>query len=298
MTVLILSLVELILKVHQLVQKCWLNKIKGEIKLTDWLSIDGKVVVVTGGSSGIGKAIVETLLSQNVNVINLDIHEGEIEADNLLFVQTDVTSRTQVEAAIKKGVEKFGTIDGVVNNAGINVPRLLIDPKNPHGEFELSDDAFDKMVAINQKGLFLVAQTAGRILVDKKEGVIINMSSECGLEGSEGQSCYAATKAAVNGFTRSWAKELGKHNVRVVGIAPGIMEETGLRTIAYETALSYTRGITVEKLREGYSNTSATPMGRSGKLSEVADLVCYYLSDRSSYITGVTTNVAGGKTRG
>ena len=92
--------------------------------------------------------------------------------------------------------------------------------------------------------------------------------------------------------------ELGKHNVRVVGIAPGIMEETGLRTIQYEESLAYTRGITVDKLREGYSSTSTTPMGRSGKLSEVADLVAYLLSDRSSYITGVTINVAGGKTRG
>ncbi|MCH4168731.1 MAG: SDR family oxidoreductase [Streptococcaceae bacterium] len=266
--------------------------------MSDWLKISGKVVVVTGGSSGIGKAIVESLLKENVSVINLDIQQGELNNENLLFIKTDVTSRAQVESAVKQGIEKFGTIDGVVNNAGINIPRLLIDPQNPHGEYELSDDIFDKMVAINQKGLFLVAQTVGRILVEKKEGVIINMSSECGLEGSEGQSCYAATKAAVNGFTRSWAKELGKHNVRVVGIAPGIMEETGLRTLAYETALSYTRGITVEQLRKGYTNTSATPMGRSGKLSEVADLVSYYLSDRSSYITGVTTNVAGGKTRG
>lgn len=107
-----------------------------------------------------------------------------------------------------------------------------------------------------------------------------------------------ATKAALNSYTRSWAKELGKSNVRVVGIAPGIMEETGLRTPAYEEALAYTRGTTVEKLREGYTKTSTIPLGRSGKLTEVADLVCYYLSDRSSYITGVTTNVAGGKTRG
>ena len=84
----------------------------------------------------------------------------------------------------------------------------------------------------------------------------------------------------------------------MVGIAPGIMEETGLRTLAYESSLAYTRGITVEQLRAGYSNTKTIPLGRSGKLSEVADLVSYYLSNRSSYITGITTNIAGGKTRG
>lgn len=268
------------------------------INVTSWLALAGKTVVVTGGSSGIGKVIVSELLLQNVNVINIDLHEDRKNNEQLLFVKTDVTKREQVERAIKLGLDKFNTIDGVVNNAGINIPRLLIDPKAPYGKYELSDETFDKMIAINEKGLYLVAQTVGRILVEKKAGVIINMSSECGLEGSEGQSCYAATKAAVNGFTRSWAKELGKYNVRVVGIAPGIMEETGLRTLEYETALSYTRGITVEKLREGYINSSATPLGRSGKLSEVADLVCFYLSDRASYITGVTTNVAGGKTRG
>ena len=217
---------------------------------------------------------------------------------NLLFVKTDVTSRANVEDSVSKVIENFGTIDGVVNNAGINVPRLLVDPADAQGQYELSDDIFDKMIAINQKGVYLVAQTVGRFLVEKKEGVIINMGSESGLEGSEGQSPYAATKAAVYSYTRSWAKELGKHNVRVVGVAPGILEETGLRTLAYEEALAYTRNITVDKLREGYSSTSTTPLGRSGKLSEVADFVSYLLSDRASYITGVTLNIAGGKTRG
>lgn len=266
--------------------------------MENWLNVEGKVAVVTGGSSGIGAAIVEELLEVGVKVANFDISDNNLKHDNLFFVQTDVTSRENVEESVKKVVDKFGTIDGVVNNAGVNVPRLLVDPKDPHGEYELSDEEFDKMLAINQKGVYLVAQAVGRILVEKKNGVIINMGSESGLEGSEGQSPYAGTKAAVYSYTRSWSKELGKHNVRVVGIAPGIMEETGLRTIQYEEALAYTRGITVDKLREGYSSTSTTPMGRSGKLSEVADLVAYLLSERSSYITGVTINVAGGKTRG
>ncbi|MBP2098597.1 SDR family oxidoreductase [Enterococcus rivorum] len=266
--------------------------------MTDWLVISGKTVIVTGGSSGIGKSIVHGLLEQNVNVANFDIQEAECKHPNLLFIKTDITSREEVESSVAQVVEKFGTVDGLVNNAGINIPRLLVDGKDPHGAYELSDSVFDKMVAINQKGVYLMAQTVGRILIAKREGVIINMSSESGLEGSEGQSCYAATKAALNSFTRSWAKELGKYNVRVVGIAPGIMEETGLRTLAYESSLAYTRGITVEQLRAGYSNTKTIPLGRSGKLSEVADLVSYYLSCRSSYVTGVTTNVAGGKTRG
>ncbi|KAA9234123.1 SDR family oxidoreductase [Aerococcus mictus] len=264
----------------------------------NWLGIEGKVVIVTGASSGIGAAVVEELLNDGCKVANFDISDNHVEHDNLLFVQTDVSSRENVEASVQKVVDHFGTVDAVVNNAGINVPRLLVDPKDPNGKYELDDATFDKMVAINQKGVFLVAQAVGRILVDKGQGVIINMGSESGLEGSEGQSPYAATKAAVYSFTRSWSKELGKHNVRVVGVAPGILEATGLRTLAYEESLSYTRGITVDDLRAGYSKTTTTPLGRSGKLSEVADAVAYLISDRASYITGVTLNVAGGKTRG
>ena len=86
--------------------------------------------------------------------------------------------------------------------------------------------------------------------------------------------------------------------MRVVGVAPGILEATGLRTLSYETALAYTRGITVEQLRAGYAKTSTTPMGRSGKLSEVANVVAFMLSGRAGYVDGVTLNIAGGKTRG
>ena len=266
--------------------------------MTDWLNIAGQTVVVTGASSGIGKAIVDELLELGVKVANFDIVDSGASHENLFFQAVDVTSREQVEAAVSATVERFGTIDALVNNAGINIPRLLVDPKDPHGQYELDDATFEKITMINQKGLYLVSQAVGRILVEKGKGVIVNMASEAGLEGSEGQSAYAATKAAVYSYTRSWAKELGKYNVRVVGVAPGIMEATGLRTLAYEEALGYTRGKTVDEIRAGYASTSTTPLGRSGQLREVADLVAYYISERSSYITGITTNVAGGKTRG
>lgn len=264
-----------------------------------WLDIHGKVAIITGGSSGIGLAIVKELLDLGVKTVNADLAPNEqLNGDNYLFVQTDVTKRESVENMVTKTLEVFGTIDAVVNNAGINIPALLADVADPNGEFELNDAIFDKMTAVNQKGVYLVSQSVGRILAQKGSGIIINMSSESGLEGSEGQSAYAATKSAINSYTRSWAKELGKQGVRVVGIAPGIMEETGLRTLSYETALAYTRNITVEQLREGYSKTSTIPLGRSGKLSEVAHVVAFLISEKSSYISGVTINVAGGKTRG
>ena len=264
----------------------------------DWLNIEEKVVIVTGGSSGIGASIVEELCNLGAKVVNADIREGEFKHPNLLFKKTDVSSRKSVEEVVQTTKEVFKGIDAVVNNAGINIPALLVDAKEVQGPYELNDQIFEKMTNINQKGVYLMGQAVGRELVKQGHGVIINMSSESGLEGSEGQSAYAATKAAVNSFTRSWSKELGKKGVRVVGIAPGIMEETGLRTEAYETALSYTRGISVDTLREGYSKTSTIPLGRSGKLDEVANVVAYFISERSSYISGITVNVAGGKTRG
>ncbi|WP_429949616.1 sorbitol-6-phosphate 2-dehydrogenase [Enterococcus sp. AZ170] len=263
-----------------------------------WLEVEKKTVIVTGGSSGIGAAIVKELCHLGVKVVNTDLQEGTFEHENLSFIQTDVTTRVSVEQAVKSTIDMFGKIDALVNNAGINIPALLADTNQLDSPYELNDALFEKMVNINQKGVYLMSQAVSRYLIKEGAGVIINMSSESGLEGSEGQSCYAATKAAINSFTRSWSKELGKLGIRVVGIAPGIMEETGLRTASYESALAYTRGKTVDEIRAGYSQISTIPLGRSGKLVEVADLVVYLISDRSSYLSGVTINVAGGKTRG
>ena len=268
--------------------------------MSNWLNLEKKTVIITGGASGIGYATVEEFLRDGANVVVCDINANapefpEAKEGQLLYVQTDVTSRESVCIMIAKTLETFGTIDVLVNNAGINIPRLLVDEA---GQYELDEAVWDKVMNVNVKGLFYCTQEAARVMVKNGSGVIVNMSSECGLEGSEGQSVYAATKGAVNALTRSWAKELGKKGIRVVGIAPGILEATGLRTLSYETALAYTRGITVDQLRAGYSKTGTTPLGRSGKLSEVASTVAFMASEQSSYIHGVTLNVAGGKTRG
>ncbi|ROR06266.1 D-sorbitol 6-phosphate 2-dehydrogenase [Erwinia sp. JUb26] len=267
--------------------------------MNTWLNLEGKIIIVTGGASGIGLSIVDELLAQGANVQMTDIHGGDKyhNGENYHFWPTDISSAADVNQSVENIIQQFGRIDGLVNNAGVNFPRLLVDEKAPAGRYELNEAAFEKMVNINQKGVFLMSQAVARQMVKQREGVIVNVSSESGLEGSEGQSCYAATKAALNSFTRSWAKELGKHGIRVVGVAPGILEKTGLRTPEYEEALAWTRNISVEQLRDGYSK-NAIPIGRSGRLSEVADFTCYLLSERASYITGVTTNIAGGKTRG
>lgn len=268
--------------------------------MNNWLGLEGKTAIVTGGASGIGYATVEELLRNGAYVVVSDLNPQapafpEAKEGQMLYVQTDVTDLSSVRRMVKQTVSTFGRIDILVNNAGINIPRLLVDDA---GQYELDDTVWDKVMNVNLKGLFYCSQEAAKVMVKQGSGVIINMSSECGLEGSEGQSVYAASKGAVNALTRSWAKELGKKGIRVVGIAPGILEATGLRTLSYETALAYTRGITVDQLRAGYNKTGTTPLGRSGKLSEVASTVAFMASEQSSYIHGVTLNVAGGKTRG
>lgn len=263
-----------------------------------WLALEGKNIIVTGGASGIGLAVVRELLRSGAGVAICDMQapsELDHGSGRYEYINTDVTDRASVENMVARTKSIFGSVDALVNNAGINIPRLLVDDAQ---QYELDEKVWDKVMNVNLKGVFLCAQAAAREMVRQGGGTIINMSSECGLEGSEGQSVYAASKNAVNSLTRSWAKELGKYGIRVVGVAPGILEATALRTVSYETALAYTRGISVEELRASYSKTSTTPMGRSGRLEEVANVVAFLCSDRAGYVDGITINVAGGKTRG
>lgn len=193
-----------------------------------WLNLQDKIIIVTGGASGIGLAIVDELLAQGANVQMVDIHGGDGQYEGhkgYQFWPTDISSAKEVNHTVAEIIQRFGRIDGLVNNAGVNFPRLLVDEKAPAGQYELNEAAFEKMVNINQKGVFLMSQAVARQMVKQHDGVIVNVSSESGLEGSEGQSCYAATKAALNSFTRSWSKELGKHGIRVVGIAPGFWKK-------------------------------------------------------------------------
>lgn len=285
-----------------------------------WLGLEGKAAIVTGGASGIGRACVEALAEAGAKVVVADVDSdgatraaSEVEPappGEVVAAVVNVTDKGSVEAMIRTTLDAFGKLDILVNNAGINIPRLLV---NPAGKEELTEAIWDKVVAVNQKGFFLCAQAAAREMLKAASaegqapsearpaltgvGVIVNVASECGLEGSEGQSVYAATKAAAYSLTRSWAKELGRLGVRVVGVAPGILEATALRTDEYERALAYTRGITVDELRAEYESVTI-PLGRVGRLRETADTVCFLASDRAGYVHGTVVNVSGGKSRG
>jgi sorbitol-6-phosphate 2-dehydrogenase len=262
-----------------------------------WLELKGKVAIVTGGASGIGKHVADTLVAAEATtvIVDLNVTTGDT-MDGAYCVQCNVCDPESVHAMIQAVLDRFTHVDALINNAGINLPRLLVDVKGERPEFELSVDSFDKMFNVNVKGLFLCAQAAAREMVRQRHGVILNMSSESGKEGSQGQSAYSATKGACDSFTRSWAKELGPYNIRVVACAPGIMEATGLRTPAYNEALAYTRGVKPEDLSTDYKKV--VPLGRDGKLDEVGNLAAFLISDRASYITGTTYNISGGKSRG
>lgn len=265
--------------------------------MKEWLGLEGKVVAVTGGASGIGKHVADRLVEAGANVVVVDMNVKTGDTlDGAYCIQCDVTDPDSVQAMMDEIVGKYGEIDAIVNNAGINLPRLLVDVQGTHPEYELNVKSLDKMFAVNVKGVFLCAQAAAKQMVKQGHGVILNMSSESGKEGSQGQSAYSATKGAVDSFTRSWAKELGKYNIRVLACAPGIMEATGLRTPAYNEALAYTRGVKPEELSTDYSKV--IPLGRDGKLDEVGNAVEFLISDKASYITGTTINISGGKSRG
>ncbi len=264
----------------------------------DWLGLHDKTVIVTGGASGLGRGIVVALRSAGARVASFDVTttDGIDPETGAQLLRVDVTDPDAVEAAVARVCAELGGVTTLVNNAGVCLPRLLVDIRGEAPQFELDVATFDTMVGVNMKGAFLMAQAVARRLVRAGTGTIINMSSESGSEGSHAQSVYAATKAALNAFTLSWAKELGPSGVRVVGVAPGIMEATALRSPAYAEALNYARGSNGDTLTSSY--TSAIPLRREGRLDEVADLVCFLASDRSSYLTGTTMTISGGKSRG
>ncbi|MFQ7236141.1 MAG: SDR family NAD(P)-dependent oxidoreductase, partial [Enterococcus hulanensis] len=141
--------------------------------MEEWLNLKEKTAIVTGGSSGIGGAIVKELCELGAKVTNADLNEGEFQHENLLFVKTDVSSRDSVENVVTQTLEKFERVDCLINNAGINMPALLVDPKGRH---EINDNLFEKMISVNLQGIYLMSQQVSKHFVKQGAGVIINMS--------------------------------------------------------------------------------------------------------------------------
>ena len=258
-----------------------------------WLQLAGNTAVVTGAASGIGRAVALAFAGVGARVVVADreVDAGTRVAAELAggteaghrFVAVDVTDPVSVRRLFAAAPTP---VDILVNNAGINLPAALL---------EVDPDSVARTLAVNQAGMILCAQAAAAGMVASGGGVIVNMASESGLEGSAGQSVYAASKAAVYSLTRSWAKELGPRGVRVVGVAPGPLEPTGMTGADYLAALAQARDTTPEAINRGYA--AAIPLGRAGTLAEVANVALFLASPRASYVTGTVVNVSGGKSR-
>ncbi|OGF62245.1 MAG: 3-oxoacyl-[acyl-carrier-protein] reductase [Candidatus Fischerbacteria bacterium RBG_13_37_8] len=241
--------------------------------------LENKVIVVTGGSQGIGAEIVRMLARHNARVVIWDVLEEKAQelckeltqAGNECMVDAiNVADEEMVKAGFEKVINAYDGIYGLVNNAGITRDNVII---------RMSTDNWVQVMNINLTSMFLTSKYAVRHMLRQKEGSIVNLSSVVGLMGNIGQTNYAASKAGVIGFTKSLAKEVAGHNIRVNAIAPGFITTTMTEKIAQEIKDKFLQNI---------------PMNRFGNCEEVANVVIFLLSSISSYITGTVINVNGG----
>ena len=239
-----------------------------------------KVVLVTGGSRGIGKEVAMKFAKEGYNVVTNYVSdktdkEGlkkEFENNNVkaLVLKVDVSKTEDVENLVKQAIDTFGKIDVLVNNAGITRDNLLM---------RMPEEDFDKVIETNLKGTFLVTKAVTKYMMKKRQGSIINLSSVVGVAGNAGQSNYSASKAGIIGFTKSIAKELASRNIRANAVAPGFIE-TDMTDVLKED------------VKEHIYNQ--IPLKRMGTAKEVAELIYFLGSDNSSYITGQVINIDGG----
>lgn len=237
--------------------------------------------LVTGGSRGIGKAIVEKFAKDNFADV-VFVYRSSEEAANKLAesltndnvtvtaIKADVSNMEEAVSAVNKAVELLGGLDVLVNNAGITRDNLLL---------RMTEEDFDAVINANLKSVFNFTKAAVRTMMKQRNGSIINISSVVGLTGNAGQANYASSKAGIIGFTKSTAKELASRNIRANVIAPGFIE-TDMTNELNDTQ------------REAL--LSAIPLGRMGSGEDIANAVKFLASPEASYITGQVITVDGG----
>lgn len=244
------------------------------------LLLSGKIALVTGASRGIGKGIALELAKNGADVAFTYLSspakaqelESELSAIGIRAkgYQSDASDFQAADILIQSVVADFGSLDIVVNNAGITRDNLLM---------RMSEEQFDEVIRTNLKSTFNVVKACQRPMLKQKKGSIINITSVVGIKGNAGQSNYAASKAGMIGFTKSIALELGSRNIRCNAIAPGFIETEMTGALPPET---------VQQWRE------QIPLKRGGTPEDVANAVVFLASDMSSYITGQVLNVDGG----
>ncbi|TNE54404.1 MAG: 3-oxoacyl-[acyl-carrier-protein] reductase [Bacteroidetes bacterium] len=242
--------------------------------------LEGKVVLITGASRGIGKSIAQECVNQGAKVAFTYMSSAEkakaLEAElsaqggEVKGFQSDASNFEAAQKLVDDVVAAYGTVDVLINNAGITRDTLLM---------RMTEEQWDEVINTNLKSAFNLTKAVQRPMLKARKGSIINMSSVVGVSGNAGQSNYAASKAGLIGFTKSVAQELGSRNIRCNAIAPGFIE----------TEMT---GALDEKVVEEWRNS--IPLKRGGQPKDVADATVFLASDMSSYITGQTIHVCGG----
>lgn len=246
--------------------------------------LPNKTAIVTGGGTGIGRAITlelaragadVTIASRSIEHLEPVAKEVNSLGKRCLAVATDVRVPEQVDSMVKRTVDAFGRIDILVNNAGVS----FLCPVE-----EISPNGWDAVVNINLKGTFLCSNAAGKVMIQQKAGKIINIASVAGIDGSPNMAHYGAAKAGVINFTKSLAAEWAKHNILVNCIAPGLIETEGVKT-------------QMKLDPEGVKETlkRSVSLARYGQPEEIAYTVVFLASEASSFITGETVAVNGGR---
>jgi 3-oxoacyl-[acyl-carrier protein] reductase len=238
------------------------------------LNLKDKVVIVTGGAAGIGRATAERFESEGARVVVWDVTgEGRV----------DVTNREAVEAAANDVAAKHGRIDVLVNNAGITRDAQLVKAKDGEIVSTMDDAAFDAVINVNLRAVFICTRAVVPHMIKGGGGVILNASSIVGLYGNFGQTNYAATKAGVISFTKTWARELGKYNIRVNAVAPGFISTDMVKAMP-------------QKVLD--SMAQHTPLGRMGDPSDIANAYVWLASDAARFVHGAVLSVDGGLVMG
>jgi NAD(P)-dependent dehydrogenase (short-subunit alcohol dehydrogenase family) len=252
--------------------------------------LSGKVVVITGGAVGIGRATALLMADKGATLAIVDVNEElgnetttEIKkkGKDAMFVRADVSKVPDVSNMVSKVVERFGRIDALVNNAGVV---LISDIEST------KEDDFDRVVNVNYKGAFFCSKEAVPIMKKQGGGVIVNVASVSAHIGQPKHAAYAGTKGAVLSMTRAMAVELAPYNIRVNSVSPGAVDTPMLRSDMDKQ--SKTRGVPLDEVRQEFASESVVK--RISSPDEIAPIIAFLCSDSSSYMTGADVLVDGG----